>query len=190
MKNFSIILAVDNENWIWAANDLAWNIPEDRKYFRDITTNTVDKKKQNAVIMWRKTWESIPEKYRPFPKRQNYILSRKYKNNTLNEEWAYLFSDIDACLHQISERNDIEKIFVIWGAQIYNQVLSHQHFKKAYVTRIYHKYHCDTFFDWLPLDFDLESRSEMKTYEWVEYEFSIYVKKISLLVKIKNIFKK
>jgi dihydrofolate reductase len=59
---------------------LAWDIPEDRKYFRKITTKTKDSKKQNAVIMGRKTWESIPKKYRPFPKRYNCILSKSCKD--------------------------------------------------------------------------------------------------------------
>jgi dihydrofolate reductase len=65
---------------------LAWDIPEDRKYFKAITTKTVDDKKINAVIMGRKTWESIPKKYRPFSKRENYILSRTYTNGSQNEK--------------------------------------------------------------------------------------------------------
>jgi len=190
MKDFSIIIAVDNENGIGAANDLAWNIPEDRKYFRDVTTKTKDPKKQNAVIMWRKTWESIPKKYRPFSKRQNYILSRSYKNWAKNASWAFEFSDIESCLKQVGKRKDIENIFVIGWAQIYNQVLKHPHFKRAHVTRIYHKYHCDTFFDGLPKDFQLESRSEMKEHDGIEFEISIYVYKVSLLKKIKRLFRK
>jgi dihydrofolate reductase len=190
MKHFSIILAVDNENWIGAANDLAWNIPEDRKYFRDVTSTTQDPSKQNAVIMWRKTWESIPEKYRPFSKRQNYILSRGYSDGNTNSQWAYEYSDIDLCLKAIAKRKDIENIFIIWWAQIYNQVLEHPGLDKAYITRIYHKYHCDTFFHGLPLGFDLLSRSEMKQHEGIEFEFSVYIRKISLISKIKNIFNK
>jgi len=190
MKDFSIILAVDNENWLWNNNDLAWDIPEDRKYFKNITTRTQDKDKQNAVIMWRKTWESIPEKYRPFKHRQNFILSKSYQNNTKNPYGAFQFQDIDVCLKEISKNPHIENIFVIWGGQIYNAVLSHPHFKKAYITRIYHKYHCDTFFDGLWLDFDAVSRSEMKQYDWIEYEFLVYKKKISFFKKIVTVFKK
>lgn len=190
MKDFSIILAVDNENGLWNNNDLAWDIPEDRTYFKNITTSTKDPSKQNAVIMGRKTWESIPEKYRPFKNRHNFILSRSYQNNTENPDGALQFQDIDTCLKEISKNHHIENVFVIWGGQVYNAVLSHPHFKKAYITRIYHKYHCDTFFDWLWLDFDEVSRSEMKQQEWIEYEFLVYEKKISFHKKIKNIFKK
>lgn len=188
MKKFSIILAVDNENWLWNNNDLAWDIPEDRKYFRKITTKTQDATMQNAVIMGRKTWESIPEKYRPFSKRYNCILSRDYKNGSKNESWAYMFNSLEACLKHLDTQNNIESYFIIWGWKLYNSVLHHERLGKAYITRIYSKYHCDTFFNGLPLDFGLESRSEMKEHNGVEYEFSVYRRKESILQRIKKIF--
>jgi len=113
MKKFSIILAVDNENGIGKCGDLAWSIPEDMKYFKDTTTNTKDPKKQNAVIMGRKTWESIPKKYRPFKNRKNFVLSRSYENGTHNPDGAAQYSDFDACLEAVSAMNDVEEIFVI-----------------------------------------------------------------------------
>lgn len=186
MKDFHIILAVDNENWIWVNGDLAWQLPEDMKYFKKTTSTTLNTEKQNAVIMWRKTWESIPDKYRPFSSRYNCVLSRGYENWTQNSEWAYLFNSLDACLDHLDKNNDIETNFIIWGSQIFNQVVQDDRLKKAYITRIYHKYHCDAFFDGLPLDFDLESRSEMKEHEWIEFEFSVYTRRISLISKIKK----
>ena len=190
MKDFSIIIAVDNENGIGKCNDLAWSIPEDMKHFKNITSNTQNPNKQNALIMGRKTWESIPKKYRPFKNRKNFILSRGFENGVLNKDEAYEFSDFNTCLSSVSNMTDVEEIFIIWGAQIYNQVLKHPNFTKAYITRIYYKYHCDTFFDGLPLNFNLEFRSEMKEYQWVEFEYSVYRKKIGILEKIKKVFKK
>lgn len=190
MRDFSIILAVDNENGIWKCWDLAWSIPEDMKYFKDTTIHTNDAKKQNAVIMGRKTWESIPEKFRPFKKRKNFILSREFTGWNINKDWATEYSNFDSCLKAVSHMQDVEEIFIIWGSQLYNMSISHPHFKKAYITRIYNKYHCDVFFDGLPLSFQLISRSEKKEHDGVEFEFSIYEKKIPLLQKIKNIFTK
>ena len=83
MKNFSIIVAIDDKNWIWKNNDLAWRISADLKNFKKITTNSENWKK-NAVVMWRKTWESIPEKFKPLPDRKNFILSSK--KNFLSEK--------------------------------------------------------------------------------------------------------
>lgn len=188
MKDFSIILAVDNENGLWNNNDLAWDIPEDRKYFRNTTSLAKNSKKQNAVIMGRRTWESIPEKYRPFPKRYNCVLSKEYINWTQNSHWAFQFNSLDACLEHLDWLETIESYFIIWGSKLYNSVLKHERFTKAYITRIYEKYHCDVFFDWLPLNFSLLTRSEKKEYKWVEYEFSVYARKVSIFQKIKNIF--
>lgn len=46
------------------------------EYFREVTTTTLASNKQNAVIMGRRTWESIPPKFRPLSGRKNYILTR------------------------------------------------------------------------------------------------------------------
>lgn len=190
MKKFSIILALDNENGIGKKWDLAWKIPEDMKYFRDTTTHTKSDKKQNALIMGRKTWESIPEKYRPFKDRKNFILSRSYKDGDMGESWAIKYSQFEACLKDISAMDDIEEIFVIGGWQLYNEVISHECFEKAYITRIFHKYHCDVFFDGLPKNFKRVSRSDMKIHEWIEYEFLIYTRKRGILKTITGLFTK
>ncbi len=55
---------------------LPWKIPGDMAYFKELTSRTVDPAKQNAVVMGRKTWESIPAKFRPLAGRLNIILSR------------------------------------------------------------------------------------------------------------------
>ena len=85
---------------------IPWRIPEDLKFFKQTTTFTKDEEKKNAVIMGRKTWESIPSKYRPLPSRLNIVLTR----NT-NSEIAYVFNqnNIDftaigfsRCMHSLS----------------------------------------------------------------------------------------
>ena len=45
-------------------------------YFKELTVRTLDPAKQNAVIMGRRTWESIPQKFRPLAGRLNIVLSR------------------------------------------------------------------------------------------------------------------
>ena len=51
------------------SNSIPWNMPSDMKWFKEMTEGKV-------VVMGRKTWESIPKKYRPLPNRINVILSR------------------------------------------------------------------------------------------------------------------
>lgn len=59
-----------------AGGILPWSLPGDLRYFKELTSRTVDPGKQNAVIMGRKTWESLPPKFRPLPGRLNVVLSR------------------------------------------------------------------------------------------------------------------
>lgn len=49
---------------------MPWHIPEDLKHFKDVTMG-------EPVIMGRKTWESLPERFRPLPGRENFVLSRQ-----------------------------------------------------------------------------------------------------------------
>ena len=74
--NFNIIIAVDEKNGIWKDNKLAWKLSKDMLYFKETTLFTKDKDKLNAVIMWRKTWESIPAKFRPLAWRLNCVLTK------------------------------------------------------------------------------------------------------------------
>ncbi len=64
-----IIVAVASNGVIGKENDLPWNIPTDLKHFKTITSG-------HSVLMGRKCWESIPEKYRPLPNRNNIVLTR------------------------------------------------------------------------------------------------------------------
>lgn len=58
------------------AGGLPWRLRQDMAFFKKMTTNTVDSNKQNAVIMGRKCWDSIPVKFRPLSNRINVVLSR------------------------------------------------------------------------------------------------------------------
>ena len=65
----SIIVAIAHDNVIGKNNDLVWHLPKDMKFFMDTTLN-------HYVIMGRKNYDSIPEKYRPLPNRENVILTK------------------------------------------------------------------------------------------------------------------
>jgi len=176
-SSFSIILATDDKLWIWRNNNLAWSIKEDMKYFRDITSITSDKSKKNALIMGRKTWESIPEKFRPLPGRINCILTRKITKIEENNSIFY-FNSINKCLEKLSKNKNIENIFVIWWANLYNQVLDNPKLDKIYITKIKWNHNCDVFFDWIPESFILESTSEEKEENDIKFKFEVYKKRV------------
>ena len=85
MKPFSIIVAFDSKYGIGKNGELAWHLPSDLKHFKEITTAVSNPVKKNAVIMGRKTWDSLPQKFRPLGGRVNMILTKE-KNINLPPE--------------------------------------------------------------------------------------------------------
>lgn len=178
MKKFSIVIATDQENGIWKNGDLAWRIPEDMKFFKKVTSQTKKKSRQNAVIMWRKTWESIPKKFRPLPWRLNCVLSSKFwKTAEKIDENTYGFWDLHSCKVFLSKRKDIENVFIVWGSYLYNLVLDDPCLEIIYLTKVYDNFDCDVFFSPIPEEFHENEKSEIKNIDGLEYQFFVYQKK-------------
>jgi dihydrofolate reductase len=111
----------------------------------------------NAVIMGRKTWDSIPERFRPLKGRLNIVLSRSYLELTrkflasqwegsANDKEPYKVSSLSVALTALSQRKDVGKVFVIGGAEIYKAALKDMHTKRILLTRVLTDFECDTFF--------------------------------------------
>src|SRR5271154_5741000 len=75
LARFSIIVAADSGNGIAKKGEIPWHSTEDSKFFRESTTG----KGKNVVIMGRLTYESIPEEYRPLPRRRCVVISRTWR---------------------------------------------------------------------------------------------------------------
>lgn len=181
MKKINMIIAIDDNNWLWKKWDLAWKISSDMKKFKKITSETKDLWKLNAVIMWKKTWDSISSKFRPLPNRINCILSRSIKHESIKskiDDFVLYFNSIDSCLEELLKKTNIENIFVIGWANIYSQFLSQERLDKIYVTKIIWDFWCDVFFDWIPNNFELEDESEQIEEKWIKFKYQVY-KKIS-----------
>lgn len=162
-----LIAAADLNNGIGFKNSLLYDIPEDKKFFKEKTIG-------GAVVMGRKTYESLPVK--PLPKRQNIIMTRN--NDTVYEDAVSVHST-EELLKYISDLPE-DKVFVIGGAEIYSKLLPFC--STAYITRIYDTRSADRFipdFDilegWQPVE-----KSEIKEYNGIRYQFIKYSKKITL----------
>ena len=174
-SEINIILALDEQNGLGKDWDLAWRIREDMQYFKEITT--WDSSKQNAVIMWRKTWDSIPEKYRPLPDRINCILSRKFdfEDNFWN---ICKYNSFESAIDKLSAREDVWNLFIIWWAQIYNEALKMDNLAKIYLTRVKWNYDCDVFVDFNEKDFELIENSDWKkNKKGIEFKFEVWKRK-------------
>jgi len=174
---FNIILAVDEKNGIWKRNTLAWSLPSDMKYFKNITTQTSDLAKMNAVIMGRVTWLSIPSKYRPLSDRINCILTRSIKNSDLWSEiddFTLYFNSLDTCLSELETKENVENVFIIGWADLYNQVLNHPMLDKIYITKIKWDFECDVKLNEIPDSFIVESYTDPEIDNGIEYSFWVY----------------
>jgi dihydrofolate reductase len=173
MKNFSIIAAFDSGYGIGKDGQLPWALPADLRHFKEITATVTDPAKKNAVIMGRKTWESLPQKFRPLPGRVNLVLSREGK---LDLPAGVLCSqNLEDALKQLT-KPDIENIFVIGGAQIFALALEHPLCQRLVVTHVQGEYGCDVFFPPINRQFILISASEKLQEAGINYQFSVYLR--------------
>ena len=149
-KNLSIIVASSLDYGIGYENKLCWNIPEELKSFRIITSGCINKNKKNCIIMGKNTWYSLPKA--PLQNRINIIISYhnydKIKNEISYMKDVFVFKSIEDAFTYIDNDDIIENSFIIGGAQLYNTCL-HKYLK--YIKSIYwsiiidKKYDCDKF---------------------------------------------
>lgn len=171
-KNIIIILASDEKNGIGKNGILPWRLKSDMAYFKEVTTTTLSEKKINALIMGRKTWESIPEKFRPLPWRKNIVLSR----TEFTDEWCHHFFSLEEALANLEKDETIENIFIIGGAQIYNEVINKWLSNMIYQTKIRGNFLCDTFFVWVPSNYELTSIIWPEKENDISFQFEVYEK--------------
>lgn len=161
----SIIVAVANNNVIGKNNKLIWNIPEDLKRFKEITTG-------KKIIMGRKTFESIGK---ILPNRFHIILSKKRDNKIEENEKILVINDVALLKEYIASE---EECFVIGGETIYKLLLPYA--KKIYLTKIYHDFDGDTFFPkidktkWKEIFNQKVLKNEENSYN---YEYITYIRK-------------
>ena len=91
-------------------NQLPWHLPEDLAHFKRTTLG-------QPVIMGRKTWDSLPERFRPLPGRHNIVVTRQ-------PQWQAPGATV---AHQLgtalSAAGDVPRLFVIGGAELYAAAL-------------------------------------------------------------------
>lgn len=116
----NLIWAQDLNGAIGNKNALPWHVPEDLTHFTQLTLNS-------KVVMGRKTWESLPEKFKPLPNRDNFVISR----TETRIPGAIVLPSLEA-IHQFGKE---ETCWVIGGASVYAQSLNVAH--TIEITRIH-----------------------------------------------------
>jgi dihydrofolate reductase len=129
----SLIAALTKNHVIGKNNDLPWHLPDDMKYFMQTT-------KGHHVIMGRKNYDSIPEKFRPLPNRTNIVVTRQ---RDWHGEKCLVVNSITEAV-DIAKKNNESELFIIGGAEIYK--LGFPFTQRMYLTEIQTELAGDTFF--------------------------------------------
>jgi dihydrofolate reductase len=153
----AIIVACCQNSGIGKDGSIPWYIAEDLSHFRRLTTQAPEGK-QNAVIMGRKTWESLGRKC--LPKRYNIVIS-----TTLSpKEDVTIVRGLNEAL-QVCSKENVNCAYIIGGARLYEEALRNSQCNTAHVTHILRHYECDTFFptDLLMDNFSLVCEGSIQT---------------------------
>jgi dihydrofolate reductase len=165
----SLIAAVSKNHVIGKNNDLPWHLPNDMKYFMQTT-------KGHCVLMGRKNYESLPEKFRPLPNRTNILITRQ--GNYL-APGCEIFNTIEQGIAYAKEKGETE-LFIIGGAEVYEATLPLA--DKLYLTEINATIDGDTFFpqidksEWKETARTTNSKDDKHKYM---FDFVVYAKKVN-----------
>jgi dihydrofolate reductase len=156
----SLVAAVARGGVIGRDNAIPWRIPEDLARFRDLTTG-------HAVVMGRRTWDSLPDRFRPLPGRRNIVLTRDPEWRADGAERAGSLAEALALVEGAPQ------VFVIGGGQLYAEALPLA--DELLLTEIDSEIEGDTLFPpWERASFDEVSREENVSVTGLPFAFVSY----------------
>ncbi|MGA9873306.1 MAG: dihydrofolate reductase [Rhodococcus sp. (in: high G+C Gram-positive bacteria)] len=107
--NVGMIWAQSNTGAIGQAGRIPWRVPEDMAHFKEMTAD-------HPVVMGRKTWDSLPAKFRPLPGRRNIVVTR---DSAWSAEGAEIASSVEQALGIV----DVDTVWIIGGGEIYRAAM-------------------------------------------------------------------
>lgn len=127
----SFVVAMDENGVIGVNGRIPWRLPDDMKWFRDVTMG-------KPVIMGRKTYESIPAKFRPLPGRHNIVVTRQ------PDYTAPGATVVHGIAEALRAAGDVDEIIVGGGGELYRLLLPQA--DRLYLTLVEGQFHGDAFF--------------------------------------------
>lgn len=147
---------------------MPWHLPEDLTHFKEVTLGS-------PVIMGRRTWESLPERFRPLPGRTNIVVTRTIG---FQAEGATVASSLESAIeHATDQGDDTGTVWIMGGGQLYQSAMPIA--TDLVVTRIEMDVQdADTFAPEITNDWMLDERSERhESADGVGYVFEWYVRR-------------
>ncbi|CAK7205549.1 hypothetical protein SEUCBS139899_008326 [Sporothrix eucalyptigena] len=170
-----VVAATARDMGIGANGGLPWTgLRKEMAYFARVTKRGDN----NAVIMGRKTWDSIPPKFRPLRGRLNVVISRSFASGLPKDPAGgpdaspVEASSLEAALEYLRQKKTAMtsesgsgRVFVIGGAQIYAAALGLAETRRVLLTRVVSDFSCDTFF---PLALGTTTEKTADVPKWVQ----------------------
>ncbi|EPE33101.1 Dihydrofolate reductase-like protein [Glarea lozoyensis ATCC 20868] len=168
----TLIVAATTKMGIGFKGGLPWKgLKKEMAYFRRVTLGGGES--QNTVIMGRKTWDSIPPKFRPLKGRRNVVISRSLSPSSTPASTTPETADGPIILQSLPDaieflRNTQKnekvsgKVFIIGGAQIYKSALEMKEAKRVLLTRVQGDFECDTYFPEMGEGWSKKSGEELR----------------------------
>jgi len=169
----SLVVAVAENGVIGKDNDLPWHLPDDMKFFMQVTKN-------HYVILGRKNYESLPAKYRPLPHRTNVVVTRQ---KDFHAPGCIVVNTLEDAL-RIALENGEDEAMVIGGAAIY--ALSFPYANRLYITEIAAHVKGDVYFpeynkdEWKEVSREHHEKDERHAYA---FDIVTYERKDNVAVK-------
>jgi dihydrofolate reductase / thymidylate synthase len=192
-QNLSLIVAATEDGGIGLNGQLPWSLPSDLAYFRRITSTLTLQDidgTQNALIMGRNTWLSIPSAMRPLKNRINVVLSNdtnvREKANIPND--VLVATSVQDAISQLRGPNmtkPVGTIFIIGGASAFAEALQAEDGSIAavdtiYLTRVFSSFTCDVHIPAIDdKRYALVSFEPRKTENEIEFQFRVYKRRSS-----------
>jgi dihydrofolate reductase len=112
----ALIASVDRQRTIGSDNGLVWHEPEDQRWFRRQTLGC-------PVVMGRRTWDSLPARFRPLPGRANIVVTRQADWRSDGAQVAHNLTDALVQARQAAAASGAARVFVIGGGQLFAEAL-------------------------------------------------------------------
>jgi dihydrofolate reductase len=161
LPRINLIYARAANGVIGKNNTMPWHLPEDLAHFKRLTQGW-------PVIMGRKTWDSLPARFRPLPGRTNVVITRQPEWNEAGAQPASSLADA------LAKCSQAEEVWVIGGAQIYAQ--AEPLAERIEVTEIAQDFDGDAFAPTLGPQWNAVTREEQVSAKGLEFSFVTYRK--------------
>lgn len=156
----NLIYARADNGIIGKDGTMPWHLPEDLAHFKELTQG-------RPVIMGRKTWDSLPERFRPLPDRINIVVTRQ---EVWQDEGAKPATSLEDALQIASQSADTA--WVMGGAQIYAQALPLA--QRVEVTEIHRNFEGDVYAPTLGPEWKEVARTDQVGANGIPFSFVTY----------------